>query len=97
MAEKGYSAFNRELQINLLVLAISDCKKSCKNAFAVLRQRLYKRGLVNLMCTLRRAYRVVQLNFTPEIEVVFMLFDRSLPIFSMTSLNQHMEYFNFRY
>ena len=33
MAEKGYSAFNRELQINLLVLAISDCKKSCKNAF----------------------------------------------------------------
>ena len=38
-------------------------------------------------------HRVVQLNFTPEIEVFHMLFDRFY--FSMTSLKQHMEYFNF--
>ena len=43
-----------------------------------------------------RMYRVVQLNFTPETEVPYMLFDRSLSIFSMTSLKQHSEYFNFR-
>ena len=41
-------------------------------------------------------YKVVQLNLTPEIEVFDMLFDRSLSIFSMTFLKQHMEYFNFR-
>ena len=34
-------------------------------------------------------YRVVQLNFTPEIEVFYMLFERSLSIFNMTSLKQH--------
>ena len=38
---------------------------------------------------------VVQLNFTPEIEVFYILFDRSLSISSMTSLKQHMEYFGF--
>ena len=43
-----------------------------------------------------RLSRVVELNFTPEIEVFYMLFDRSLSIFSMTSLKQHIEYFNFR-
>ena len=32
------------------------------------------------------ALRVVQLNFTPEIEVLYMLFERSLCICSMTSL-----------
>ena len=35
-------------------------------------------------------YRVVQLNFTPE--VFYMLFDRSLSIFSMASLKHHMDY-----
>ena len=39
---------------------------------------------------------VVQLNLTPEIEVFYILFDRSLSIFSMTFLRQHLEYFNFR-
>ena len=38
----------------------------------------------------------VQLNFTPAIEVFYMLLGRSLPIFILTSLKQHMEYFNFR-
>ena len=41
-------------------------------------------------------YRVVQLSFTPEIEVFYMMFDRSLSIFSMTPLKQHMKYVNFR-
>ena len=40
--------------------------------------------------------RVVLLNLTPKIEVFYQLFDRSLSIFSMTSLKQHMEYCNFR-
>ena len=38
----------------------------------------------------------VQLNLTPEIEVFYMLFDRSLSISRMTSLKQHMKYFHFR-
>ena len=38
----------------------------------------------------------LQLNFTPEIEVFHMLFDRSLSISSMTSPKHRMEYFNFR-
>ena len=41
-------------------------------------------------------YRVVQPNLIPEIEVFYMLFDRSLSILSMTSHKQHIEYFNFR-
>ena len=41
-------------------------------------------------------YRVVQLNFTPEIEVFYMMFERPLSIFSMTSLKQHIEYSHFR-
>ena len=36
-------------------------------------------------------YRVVQLNFTPEIELFYMLFQRSLSIFSMTYLKQHIQ------
>ena len=40
-------------------------------------------------------YREVQLNLTPKIEVLNMLFDRYLSIFSMTSFKQHVEYFNF--
>ena len=36
-------------------------------------------------------YRVVQLNFTPEIELFYMLFERSLSIFSMTYLKQHIQ------
>ena len=40
-------------------------------------------------------YGVGQLNVTPEIEVLYMLFDRSLSIFSMTYLKQHTEYFHF--
>ena len=39
---------------------------------------------------------MVQLNFTPEIEIFYLLFDVSLSIFSKTSLKHHMEYFNFR-
>ena len=42
-------------------------------------------------------YRVVQLNFTQEIEVFYVLFNRSLPIFNTTYLKQQMEYFNFRW
>ena len=38
-------------------------------------------------------YRVVQLNFALEIEVIHMLFDSCLNIFSMTSLKQQIEYF----
>ena len=41
-------------------------------------------------------YRVVQLNFTPEIEVFYMLLERSLSFFSVTSFKQHMKYLNFR-
>ena len=40
------------------------------------------------------SYRVVQLDLTTDIEVFYMLFDRSLSIFSTTSLQQHIEYFN---
>ena len=39
-------------------------------------------------------YRVVQLNFTPE--VFYMMFEISLSIFSMTSLKQRIKYFYFR-
>ena len=40
-------------------------------------------------------YRVVQMNFTPEIEVLYMRFERFLSIFSMTSLEHApVEYFN---
>ena len=39
---------------------------------------------------------VVKLNFTLEIEVFYMLFDRPLPILAMTSLKPHMKYFNFK-
>ena len=41
-------------------------------------------------------YRVVQLNFTPEMEVFYMLLERSLSTFSMLSLKQLMEYFYLR-
>ena len=41
-------------------------------------------------------YRVVQLNFTPKVEVLCMLFVRSLSIFSITSVKLLIEYFNFR-
>ena len=47
--------------------------------------------------TLQRiVYRVVQLNLTPEIEVLFIccLID-IVRAFGMTSLIQHMEYLNF--
>ena len=40
-------------------------------------------------------YRVVQLNFTPEIEVFYVLFDGSLSILSIPSLKQHVKYFLF--
>ena len=42
-------------------------------------------------CPGKEYYRVVKLISTPE-----MLYDRYLPIFSMKSLKQHMEYFYFR-
>ena len=35
-------------------------------------------------------YRVVQLSLTAEIEVFYMLFERPLSIFYMTSLKQHI-------
>ena len=35
-------------------------------------------------------YRVVQMNFTADIEVFYMLFERYLYIFSMKSLKQHI-------
>ena len=41
-------------------------------------------------------YRLVQLNFTPEIEVFYIMFERSLSIFSMPFLKQLIKYFNFR-
>ena len=41
-------------------------------------------------------YRVVQLNFTPGMEVFYVRFDRSLSFLSMKSLKQQMDYFNFR-
>ena len=34
---------------------------------------------------------MVQLNFTPEIEVFYMLLDRYLSIFSFTSLKHHIQ------
>ena len=37
-----------------------------------------------------QSYRVVQLNFTPEIEAFYRLFDRSLSIISNASLKQHI-------
>ena len=42
------------------------------------------------------AWYEVQLNLNLEIEVFYMLFDRYLSIFVMTSIKQHMKYFNFR-
>ena len=45
---------------------------------------------------LKVMYRVVQLNFTPGIELFYMLFDISLSIFCVASLKQHVEYFHFR-
>ena len=41
-------------------------------------------------------YRVVQLNFAPEIEVFYVLFEKSLYIFSVTSIKHHIQYFHFR-
>ena len=41
-------------------------------------------------------HRLVQLKLTPEIIVVYMMFDRSLSVFSMTSLKHLMELFNIR-
>ena len=40
-----------------------------------------------------RGYRVVQVNFTPESEVFYMLFERYFSIVSVTSLKQHRVYF----
>ena len=41
--------------------------------------------------TVSRDYRVAQLNFKPEIELSYMLFERSLSIFSMPSL-KHLQF-----
>ena len=41
-------------------------------------------------------YRVVQLNFTPEIKAFYMRFERFLSIFSVTSLKPHIQYFHFQ-
>ena len=37
-------------------------------------------------------YRVVQLRFTPETEVFYMLFDRSISIFSVTELGGRLQF-----
>ena len=42
-----------------------------------------------------RVYRVVQLDFTPEIEVFHMLFERCHSKNRKSSIKQHAEYFNF--
>ena len=39
---------------------------------------------------------VVQLDFTPDIEVLCIMFQRYLYIFTAISTTQHVEYFNFR-
>ena len=36
-------------------------------------------------------YREVQLNLTPEMQVFYMLLERSFSIFSMASLKQHIK------
>ena len=41
-------------------------------------------------------YRVVQLDFTPEIEVFNMLFDKYQIKKRESSIKQHSEYFNFK-
>ena len=43
-----------------------------------------------------QAYRVVKRNFTQDIAVLCMLFDRAVTIFHMTSIKKHIEYFTFR-
>ena len=53
---------------------------------------LFISGVVTPFCT--DFYRVVQLDFTLEIEVFYLLLDRSLSIFSMKSLQQHIQYFS---
>ena len=40
-------------------------------------------------------YRYVQLDFTPEMEVYYMLFERCHTKNSKRSIKQHMKYFNF--
>ena len=52
--------------------------------------------LTNFVLDTPAPYRVVLLNFTPEIEVFYMLFERSLSIFNITYLRHHIEYINFR-
>ena len=37
-------------------------------------------------------YRVVQLNSTQEIEVLCMLFNKALSIFTMTSIKKHIKF-----
>ena len=39
---------------------------------------------------------MVQLNFTQEIEILGMLFDRALSMFTMASIKNHIEYLDFR-
>ena len=36
-------------------------------------------------------YRVVRLNFKQEIEILCVLFDRALSIFTMTSIKKYIE------
>ena len=60
-------------------------------------RRLYKQGTPHGASGLpygpdtSAIYRVVQLNFTPEIEVFYMLFEICLSIFSMNSLKEHIQ------
>ena len=41
-------------------------------------------------------HKMVQLNFTQEMEIICMLFDRAHSTFTMTSIKKHIEYFNFK-
>ena len=39
---------------------------------------------------------MVRLDFTPVIDVLSVMFDISLSIFTITSIKQHLEYFNIK-
>ena len=56
----------------------------------------YYRGYVDVEQRTPGTYRVVQLDFTPEMEVLYMMFDRCHTKNVKRFLKQHIKYFNFR-
>ena len=56
----------------------------------------YYRGYVDVEQRTPGTYRQVQLDFTPEVEVFYMLFDRCHTKNVKRFLKQHIKYFNFR-